>query len=103
MRKPALLPLAAMTLCALALTACGTTTRLAPLPTDLTSCDAEPVAPEIPAIDWSSIEAARASVGLRDRLTLDFILALRSAGGSCRSKVAGSAAWNARVSGVANK
>jgi hypothetical protein len=86
------------TICSFALTACGENVRIVSIPTELTHCADEPGAPEIPAIDWSNLDAARAAVGLRDRLTLDFILGLRSAGADCRAKVAGAAAWNNSLS-----
>ena len=91
MPKPAILPRAALILCALGLTACGPKpVRLSPLPPDLTTCADEPPAPALPGQDQQAE---------RDRLTLDYILGLRSAWGDCRAKVDGARAWNERVSG----
>lgn len=97
MRKPVPLLLVAATPCALALTACGPTVRLAPLPADLTHCAAEPEAPELAAVDWSSVDTARVMQVTRDRQTLEFVLALRAAGADCRAKVAGAKAWNEAI------
>lgn len=68
-----------------ALTGCGQERpALAKPPADLLGCADEPVAPSLPGRD----EQAR-----RDALTLDYVLALRSAWGDCRAKVAGVRAW----------
>lgn len=53
-------------------------------PVSLTTCAAEPLAPDLPSRE----EQAR-----RDALTLDYILTLRSAWGDCKSRVQGLAAW----------
>lgn len=99
MKTPArLLPATLTILCALALTGCGQTVRLQPLPADLTRCAEEPEPPALPARDGKQgfdLDLVQAE---RDRLTLDYILALRSWGGDCQAKVKGAAAWNARVS-----
>ena len=55
---------------------------------DLTNCADEPPAPALPGQDQQAE---------RDRLTLDYILGLRSAWGDCRAKVDGVKAWNERV------
>jgi hypothetical protein len=54
----------------------------------MTTCANEPAAPELPG---------REAQEERDRLTLDYILGLRSAWGDCRAKVDGARAWNERV------
>jgi hypothetical protein len=54
-------------------------------PAELTSCAAEPEAPDLPG---------RQQQAERDRLTLAYILGLRSAYGDCRSKVDGLRAWS---------
>jgi hypothetical protein len=63
-------------------------------PVALTACADEPVAPDLPAVDWTSVETARPIQANRDDLTLDYILALRSAGGDCSADVAGIKAWS---------
>jgi len=69
----------------LALTACGTERpAIQKPPIDLMTCIAEPDAPDLPGRDEH---------GRRDRMTLDYILALRSAWGDCAAKVAGVKAW----------
>lgn len=75
----------ATTLSALALTGCGQArVETVKPPAALLTCADEPVAPELPGRD----EQAR-----RDALTLDYVLALRSAWGDCSAKVAGVRAW----------
>jgi hypothetical protein len=54
-------------------------------PAALTSCADEPVSPDLPGRDQQAE---------RDRLTLAYILGLRSAWGDCRSKVDGLRAWS---------
>lgn len=54
-------------------------------PVALTECADEPQAPDLPA---------REEQAERDRLTLDYILGLRSAFGDCKAKVAGVKAWS---------
>ena len=54
-------------------------------PAALTECADEPVAPALPGRDQQAE---------RDRLTLAYILGLRSAWGDCSSKVAGIKAWS---------
>ena len=72
-----------------ALTACGQErVRIVKPPAELQTCAAEPAAPLLPERDGTDETQIQ-----RDRLTLDFILALRSAWGDCASKVAGVAAW----------
>ncbi len=53
-------------------------------PADLTECADEPVAPDLPGRDQQAE---------RDRLTLDYVLALRSAWGSCKSDVVALREW----------
>lgn len=74
-----------MILCALASTGCAPK-RIEALkpPADLLVCADEPIAPDLPGRD----EQAR-----RDALTLEYLLALRSAWGDCFAKVAGVKAW----------
>lgn len=80
---PALIPFA------LALTGCGQERpAIANPPADLLRCADEPVAPDLPG---------REEQAKRDALTLDYILALRSAWGDCFAKVAGVRAWADRV------
>ena len=94
MPMPVKLPLVALTLCAMGLTACAPTrVRLAPLPAELTFCADEPQAPDLPAV------ASPADQVTRDMLTLDYVLALRLAWGDCKAKINGVKAWNARVGG----
>ena len=89
-----------MILCALGLTACGPKkVRLSPLPAELTSCAEEPAAPQIPARDGAAGPLLEQIQQERDRLTLDYILNLRSWGGDCQAKVKGAAAWNRTVGG----
>lgn len=69
----------------LALAACGQPQPMPILPpAELATCANEPTPPELPGKDQQAE---------RDRLTLDFILNLRSAGNDCRSKVHGLATW----------
>lgn len=82
----------------MALTGCGNErVRLVPVPVELTVCADEPQAPDLPAQDWSSIEAAKAVQAVRDSEAFKYILAMRSAWGDCRADVDGVKAWNARV------
>lgn len=53
-------------------------------PADLLTCADEPEAPDLPG---------REQQVQRDRMTLDYVLALRSAWGDCRAKVDGVRAW----------
>ena len=53
-------------------------------PVALLSCQDEPTAPDLPARDQQDA---------RDRMTLEYLLSLRGAWGSCHSAVAGIAAW----------
>lgn len=74
----------------IALSACGTERpRIVRPPVELTTCAGEPAVPVLPERDGTD-----AGQLVRDRLTLDFILALRSAYGDCRSKVDGLRAWS---------
>ena len=77
-----------------ALAACGQ--REVPVlilpPAELSECADMPESPNIPARDGTD-ETQR----VRDQLTLDHILNLRTAYGSCRSKVDGLKAWRDSV------
>lgn len=76
----------------MACAACGPTKfRPVPVPVELTTCADEPVAPDLPARDPLALDQVQAE---RDRLTLAYILDLRSAWGSCKAAVAGVKAWN---------
>ena len=67
------------------LTACGQARPvIAKPPVALLSCQDEPTAPDLPSRDQQDA---------RDRLTLDYLLSLRSAWGDCHAKIAGIAAW----------
>lgn len=57
-------------------------------PADLLTCAAEPQAPDLPGRDAQEE---------RDRLTLDYLLSLRSAWGDCHSKVDGLRAWSSNL------
>ena len=69
---------------ALLLTACGEKPVLVLPPANLASCADEPLAPELPSREYQNE---------RDNLTLEYILALRSAWGDCKSKTEGLRAW----------
>lgn len=68
------------------LTACGEHVRIATPPAEYLTCDPMPKAPELPP---QSVETQRA----RDLLTLSYILALRTAYGSCAGNIAAINAW----------
>lgn len=92
MMLSARLRLAAMILCALALTGCGQDRpRIVLPPLELTTCADEPQAPELPLQTPDTQH-------LRDEMMLDFVLALRSAWGDCKSKVDGLKAWRETIS-----
>ena len=77
-------------LAALALAGCGgERPAIAKPPIALMTCADEPSAPDLP--DRSDQDA-------RDRLTLEYLLSLRSAWGDCHSKVSGVRAWAEGVS-----
>lgn len=84
MKRLALLPL-------IALAACGQPRPVivAP-PAELATCALMPPAPDLPV---QTPETQRE----RDLMTLNYILALRTAYADCASKVAGLAAWRAGV------
>ncbi|BEV00056.1 hypothetical protein NSDW_11500 [Novosphingobium olei] len=48
------------------------------------ACADEPTAPDLPGRDQQAV---------RDAMTLNYLLSLRSAWGDCHSKIAGLAAW----------
>ncbi|WP_422394885.1 Rz1-like lysis system protein LysC [Novosphingobium olei] len=79
------LRLALMTPLLMACAACGPTRieRIKP-PADLLACADEPTAPDLPGRDQQAV---------RDAMTLNYLLSLRSAWGDCHSKIAGLAAW----------
>jgi len=66
--------------------------RTALPPADLLTCADEPQAPSIPSRDGTD-----ATQFERDRMTLAYILGLRSAWGDCAAKVAGVRAWAGEV------
>lgn len=72
------------------LTACGNERpRIVKPPAELQTCAAEPAAPLLPERDGTDETQIR-----RDTMTLEFILALRSAWGDCAARVAGVRAWS---------
>ncbi len=71
--------------------------RLALPPADLAECAEEPLAPDLPAVDWLDPVKARETQTVRDRLTFDFVLAMRSSFGDCKAKVDGLKAWRDRA------
>lgn len=73
-----------MIVCAGLLTACGEKPVLVLPPANLATCADEPLAPILPGRDQQDV---------RDSLTLEYILALRSAWGDCAAKVDGLRAW----------
>ena len=85
MTKRAGLRLTAMIPFVLALTACGQERPTIALPpVELTTCADEPVAPSLPGRDQQDT---------RDAMMLDYVLAWRSAWGSCRAAVDGLREW----------
>lgn len=96
MMKHVKLRTAAPILLLLGCAACGTERPTIVLPAaELAVCADEPAAPDLPAVDWSSVETARPVQRARDTAMLDYVLALRSAWGDCRADVDGLAAWRA--------
>ena len=83
----------------LALVTCNPDPVLVLPPAELAECEAEPVAPELQAMDWSDMETAREIFRQRGETTLEYILSLRSAGSDCRAKVKGLAAWIEKAGG----
>lgn len=70
-------------LCGTALASCGNDRPVVVLPpAELAVCSSEPETPELPA---PGVE--------RDRIVLDYVLALREAWADCAAKVAGLKAW----------
>lgn len=88
--------MAAMIPCALLLTACDPK-RIEAVrpPVALTECADEPTAPALPPVDWSSVETARPIQRQRDEATVDYLLQLRSAYGSCKADVVAIREWSA--------
>lgn len=68
----------------LALAACQPQPTLILPPAELSSCAAEPGAPSL-LPEFTQAE--------RDKIVLEYLLALRSAGGDCRARVNGLATW----------
>ena len=98
MMKRARLLLAATILSNLALTGCAVDRPRISLPSaDLAEGKPEPDAPDLPVVDWSSIETARPVQMTRDRLMLDYVLGLRSVIGECRADEDGLRAWRAKM------
>lgn len=71
-----------------ALSACDERVRIATPPVDLLTCQAMPVAPDLPERDGT--DAAQSK---RDEMTLDFVLELRSAYASCAGNLLGVKRW----------
>lgn len=67
--------------------------RLALPPAELSECADEPAAPDLPAVDWTSVDAARPLQAARDTMMLAYVLALRSAWGDCKADTDALAAW----------
>lgn len=88
-------------------TACNERPRIVLPPAELATCADGPRAPSLPVIPWgSALEAVTGADAVailkpvmqaRDKATLDYILAGRSAWGDCRAKVNGVRAWSQRV------
>lgn len=77
--------LAVLTPLAMLCVACGTEKPVLILPPiELTTCAAEPVAPDLPAPEFAA---------KRDEMMLNFTLDLRKAWGDCRAKVDGLRKW----------
>jgi hypothetical protein len=89
MKPLALLPPFALILSA---ASCERPVIIAP-PVELTTCAAEPHAPDLPAVDWSSVETAQPVQRARDVAILAYVLAWRTAHGDCRARVDGLRAW----------
>lgn len=68
--------------------------RIALPPADLATCADWPKAPDLPDRDGTAATQLE-----RDNLTLEYILAGRSAWGDCKAKTDGLAAWMANVGG----
>lgn len=62
-------------------------------PAELADCSGEPTAPDLPAIDWSSVGAARPIVELRDGMMLAYALAFRTAWGDCKADTEALGVW----------
>lgn len=89
-----------MILLPLACVACGDARpQLVLPPAELASCADEPLAPDLPPVDWSTSATAQPVQRSRDQMTLDYVLALRAAWGDCRAKVQGLAAWREAAGG----
>lgn len=78
----------------IALAGCGEPRlRVLTPPAELAHCAEEPVSPSLAAIDWTSVATAQPIQRARDAAMLAYVLALRTAGGDCRSRVEGLADW----------
>ena len=77
----------------LALAACQPRPVIIAPPVELTTCAGEPTAPDLPPVDWSSVETAQPVQRARDVAILAYVLAWRTAHGDCAAKVAGLKAW----------
>lgn len=78
------------------LTSCGNDRpAIAKPPVALLTCADEPDAPELPPVDWAMGVAAdiQRVQAKRDAMTLEYLLAMRSAWGDCRAKVVAVKAW----------
>lgn len=90
------LRLALMIPLAMACAACGTVRVETPKPpAHLLTCADDATPPDLAPVPWAlgnltEIQRVQAE---RDRQTFEYILAERSAGGDCRSKVKGVRAW----------
>lgn len=72
---------------------CADSVHLELPPVSLTTCEDAPLAPDLPPIDWSSVDMARSIVEARDAAMLAFGLDIHSAWGDCKSKVEGLRVW----------
>lgn len=80
------------------LTACGEHVRIATPPPETLTCQDEPRAPDLPAIDWTApVDQIKPVQRERDISTLGYVLSLRSAWGDCRAKIDGVRAWSEEV------
>lgn len=91
MRAIALVAVAAL------VSACAPNVRIAAPPPELTECAEWPDAPDLPAYDWTTIEAARAISRTRDQMMLAYATAGFSAWADCKADVAGVKAWGDEV------
>lgn len=83
----------------LAASACTPQTRLATPPPERLVCADEPQPPDLPPVDWASVETARPVQLQRDITIFDYVLAFRTALGDCKGNLAYVAAWAREVGG----